>query len=278
MSSFLDQMIDLVCSSEPAKPITSPTPPKKRESKPGVVQTPWDINQQESRMGSKFGGKKVEEWNQRDLVKYMAHVYYEAMGGSYQYAWAADSQNLAAIQFKLEKTFEVADCSRQLCKDYIDFAFERFVIPKLKKDVRFTTKLFCNDAAILAFKDRQPIRQAESVVADVPVQKAGPIKVDDMNAAFEINGRYFVKTFGPIVYVNYLVKFQKVEQVQAVKNATAASAKAVAQSSPGEMLAIVNKFGPYPKWLPFTSVSDLAQSWLHEIQLSDDNPVMAVFK
>jgi len=276
--SFVDEMMAIAFAAEPkelSQPLTAaPLTEVTFELPKSVGLTSWTEGY-EKRLKAKFPNP-VEEWNKRDFVKYMAHVYYENTGSRYSYRWGPNYAALGDIQDKLKAQTKF-DASNQLTKDYIDFAFQKYVVPQLARGKKFDYFMFHNsDAPFIDFVSHLVKNKPEPVVVENKTEK---ITLEKMNAAHEIHSRFFVKTYGPVVYANYLLKFQNYTMEQMLKVVVNAINKAVSQSedTKEEIVGAMEKYAPCAKYLLFVDVKKFGFSWLKELPTSDDNHLLSVF-
>jgi hypothetical protein len=225
--------------------------------------------------------KTPEEWNQKDILKYLGHLYYETTGQSYQYAWAADYAVLRDIANRLCHAFHLTECPNVLMKEYLDYAFDKLVTPHLGRGRKFWAGFLSSPSSILSFSQnraQRPLEQSvtpsvvsKKVVDEVVHVSEDGLTLEKLHTAFRINGRYFVQHYGVVLHVNYLILVKKHSMAEAIGTVK----KAVDKADRADVEAATNRHAPYPNWLPFTDVGVFG---LDGIKISVDNCVLGFLK
>lgn len=290
MDNSADEMVAMAVSATPKGFRDRPVPSEPKTSKPKKQEEPAPVSGlttwtqgTETRFIAKFP-REVSEWNRKDLVRYIAHVYYEATGASYIYALLMDYQNLQDFEHRL-RMIGKCEPTNQMLKDYIDYTFKKHIAPMLGRGKKMNTRFFCSDQFAMDF-----IENYRAVSFTERKAKSESVKVDEITTevnlnlrsledAYAINSRFFELNFGPIIHVNFLMMVKGISCDQAVKLASVGIDKAILQSpsAKDEIKTATARF-EYPRWLPFTDVDKLKKPWLSEIVICDDNEMLGFLK
>lgn len=227
--------------------------------------------------------KPVADWNQKDILKFIGHLYYETTGQSFSYTWGADYGAIRDIASRLNIQFKQTECSNDMMRDFLTYTFQKFVTAHIGRGKKFWTGFLAQPQHIIDFAKSRQLHTVETIQTDAPIRIVEEIvQVDEnvltmakLDAAFKINARYFVTHYGAILHANYLmlVKGQPLDVV--ILTIQKAIDKA---ESNAEVITTTNQYGPYPSWLPFTDVSVLKLSWLTDINVCADNRLLGFLK
>ena len=221
-------------------------------------------------------------WTATDLQWYVKNLYNDKYGVTLHIPVASGHNWIKTIKFAMFKKLG-HDPSHSLMKEFFDFCFQRHVDDIIRSEGSFTLYKLTKPKYVMDFFEG---RASTRVSSNFIVEKQKPVEtssntsavsIDDLTAAYRINPQYMVSTYGIVVTINFLMKVKGKTLDESVSYVQSAMVKLSAKGQHEMQSAIdaTNKYQPYPKWLTFTDVNRIVKM---TIAISDDNPVLNVFK
>jgi hypothetical protein len=227
--------------------------------------TGWDDKMLTSGF-SAIGDKPLEKWTRLDLRRYVAHIYNLRWGDTLP--MRGEYALINEIIVKIEHCFrtQIGQEGNSILKEYFDFFVETQVPDAAREKGGLNWRKFSYTKYIIAFVKHWKAKQVapvapEPVAEPLPQAPAAGLDAASVQAAYRKAPVVFVREFGVIVTINYLVMVKKQTLDKAIAYAKTALEK-IAATSPGdlkEVRAATERHQPYPKWLSFVDVSGFAE-------------------
>jgi hypothetical protein len=239
-----------------------PPPPEKRTyKKVPKTKTGWADKVLNS---DNFAVKPVSDWNRRDLRQYISKTYNVRWGdtlrGNAQHALCneivAKVENCLRVQLKQE--------GYGILKEYFDFFIDTQVEFAANTPGGMTWNCFSWDRFIMAFVKKwkashlnSPAPKAVASTTHVEIVDDKPpattvLTKEAVETAYKITPQVFVREYGLLIPVNYLVMVRKQNVDKALEYVRNAVRKITSPAAVQEVIEATERYTPYPKWLAFT--------------------------
>jgi hypothetical protein len=276
--------------------IPKPNPDKSTVTLTSPEGTPWDKLETQDIKDKKRAIKQANNWrtkdisecNKKDLVVYLYDRYYESYHAklSNNKMYALDYSTMEDIAVMIEKQLKT-HVGIPIVRQYFDWAFDsNYINEILTRKSKFTMSDLKRERAVLLFV--HSIRKGMTNVATpssplkalvVEDKPTATFLMEDLDAAYSIHSQYFIEVYGLLIPVNYLILSKKKTELEATQYVLKAIEKIRAtpkgEAKVQKLVKTTEKFGPYPKWLPFLNIQQFAET---NVAISDDNKVFEILR